>query len=175
MCSLLKNQKDLEDAQRLELEGMKKKLEEALTSIKALKECTDASYLQIQNQVSNMKRELEENKSMQLGADGMIRKNSKNIADLQKVVNTITSKNDGSGPTTSQQGNPDTTETVEDSEARQQMEERRQKRKSAHLEADSLGKMKEFATTKEQFDRDRLDSGVSISSNQSTVGLILDN
>ena len=62
---------------------------------------------------------------------------------------------------------------TDDEEAKQQMEERRQKRLSVgHLE-DSFEKMREFASTKPS-NRDRIDSGVSLNSCNSVTGLILD-
>ncbi len=165
---------ELEDRQLCQ--AMKKKLEDALVSIESLKECIEAldiTDMQSQNEIADLKQEV---KSLKLDSDERISKNSENIVNLQMAVTTIMSeKKEEMSPNTSHSRLQQDTSDIdkEDLEVnRQQMEQRREKRKSAHLE-DSLGKMKEFVATN-QFNRDRIDSGVSISSNMSTTGLVLD-
>ncbi len=177
ICDFLKCLKyDVELEDRQLCQATKKKLEDALVSIESLKECIDArdiTDIQRQNEIADLKQEV---KSLKLDSDARISKNSENIANLQMAVTTIMSeKKEEMSPNTSHSCLQQDTSDIdkEDLEVnRQQMEERREKRKSVHLE-DTLGKMKESVVSN-QFNRDRIDSGVSISSNMSTTGLVLD-
>ncbi len=163
LIKLRKNDSELKDPQQQQLQEMKKQLENALASFESMKECVEARDMQRQKEIADLKQEVNEK----------ISKNSENIANLQMAIKY--DKKEEMSPNTSHSHLQQDTSDI-DKEGlevnRQQMEERREKRKSLHLE-DSLGKMKEFVATN-QFNRDRIDSGVSISSNMSTTDLVLD-
>lgn len=191
VCSLLKDNEDFKEEVRQELLEMKEHLESGLKSydeeqtemsremaalrseLDEYKKSKGDDYKETSAELAVLRCELQEYKKsknsddlkQQEASDKVValleaRMNelSSDVADLKQTVKKLNEHGEGVS-----------VEPGDLQEGGKQMEERRQKRKSAHLE-DSVGKMKEFANNN---NRGRIDSGISISSTSSANGLTL--
>ena len=147
-------------------EELRKELTDLKTQLDAMQQCMkdqmialDQERKETSDEINSLRKELKEKTA---GQNIKIKQLSSDLFDLRSDVESAERRNKSHSVDygKSRYYKRETEEL--DEAAEQEMEERRQKRKSAHPE-DSLGMMKEFSANK-VFNRDRIDSGISVNS-----------
>ncbi len=158
VCSLLEKSTCQEEELQKELTDLKAQLDTVQQCMKDQKVALDQERKEKSDEINSLREELESKTAAQ---DVKIKQLSSDFFDLRSDVESTARRNKSHSLDYGMSKYRH--KTGEFDEAEQEMEERRQKRKSTNLE-DSLGKMKEFSANNKCFNRDRLDSGISVNS-----------